>query len=154
VEEKGKSPEQMAREIDEKLKEAGRKTAIAAILAQDSPVRILTLKEGVMESLFGKDLERERQDLDVSALTMLIFEKMLGLKPEDLDDHDFIHYTTSALEVYNDVRSGRMAAGFVINPTRIEQVRAVARAGLTMPRKSTYFYPKVITGMVINTLKQ
>jgi uncharacterized protein (DUF1015 family) len=154
VEEKGKSPEQMAREIDEKLKEAGRKTAIAAILAQDSPVRILTLKEGVMESLFGKDLERELQDLDVSALTMLIFEKMLGLKPEDLDDHDFIHYTTSALEVYNDVRSGRMAAGFVINPTRIEQVRAVARAGLTMPRKSTYFYPKVITGMVINTLKQ
>ncbi|MDI6797645.1 MAG: hypothetical protein QMD09_11895, partial [Desulfatibacillaceae bacterium] len=107
-----------------------------------------------MERLFEKSLERELQDLDVSALTMLIFEKMLGLTAKDLDDHDFIHYTTSALEVYNEVRSGRMSAGFVLNPTRIEQVRAVARAGLTMPRKSTYFYPKVITGMVINTLKQ
>jgi uncharacterized protein (DUF1015 family) len=154
VEEKGKTPEQVVAEIEAALKKAGHKTAIAAVLSGGLSPLVLTLKDGVMESLFGKDLERELQDLDVSALTMLIFEKMLGLKPEDLDDHDFIHYTTSALEVYNDVRSGRMAAGFVINPTRIEQVRAVARAGLTMPRKSTYFYPKVITGMVINTLKQ
>ena len=41
---------------------------------------------------------------------------------------------------------------FILNPTQIEQVQAVARSGLIMPRKSTYFYPKVITGQTFNPL--
>jgi len=41
---------------------------------------------------------------------------------------------------------------FVLNPTRIDQVREVASAGLIMPRKSTYFYPKVMTGLILNLI--
>ena len=51
------------------------------------------------------------------------------------------------------VLSGDAAAAFLLNPTRIEHVRAVAEAGLTMPRKSTYFFPKVISGLVFNPLR-
>ena len=42
--------------------------------------------------------------------------------------------------------------GFLLNPTRMSQVQRVSEAGLVMPRKSTYFYPKVISGLVQNSL--
>ncbi|MBU4462510.1 MAG: DUF1015 family protein, partial [Proteobacteria bacterium] len=51
-----------------------------------------------------------------------------------------------------EVVSGRCDITFILNPTKINQVREIAEQGLIMPRKSTYFYPKVITGQVINML--
>jgi uncharacterized protein (DUF1015 family) len=50
------------------------------------------------------------------------------------------------------VLSGGHDVTFILNPTQIEQVQAVAASGLIMPRKSTYFYPKVITGQTFNPL--
>ncbi|MBU4012939.1 MAG: DUF1015 family protein, partial [Proteobacteria bacterium] len=50
--------------------------------------------------------------------------------------------------------SGECDASFILNPTKIEQVRDIANKGLIMPRKSTYFYPKVITGLVMNKLSR
>ena len=47
---------------------------------------------------------------------------------------------------------GRCEAGFILNPTPMVQVKQIAEKGLIMPRKSTFFYPKVITGQVFNTL--
>ena len=61
-------------------------------------------------------------------------------------------YDSDAGTVIQKVLDGRVAAGFILNPTRIEEICRVADAGLTMPRKSTYFYPKVITGLVQNRL--
>jgi uncharacterized protein (DUF1015 family) len=42
---------------------------------------------------------------------------------------------------------------FILNPTKMEQVKEVAGNGLIMPRKSTYFYPKVLTGLVFNKIE-
>ena len=50
------------------------------------------------------------------------------------------------------MQSGTYEAGFFINPTRIEQVQEVASAGLIMPHKATYFYPKVWSGLVVHSL--
>jgi uncharacterized protein (DUF1015 family) len=47
---------------------------------------------------------------------------------------------------------GRCEAGFILNPTRMTQVKQIAEKGLVMPHKSTFFYPKVITGQVLNSL--
>lgn len=126
------------------------KTGIV-VMTKDG-TRLLTVKPGVMDGLFSDVLEPSLRSLDVSVLTHLIFHKILKLTPEDMDDHDLIRYTVNAKLLSEEVFSGRMAAGFVINPTRISEVREVARAGLVMPRKSTYFYPKVVTGLVMNSL--
>jgi len=50
------------------------------------------------------------------------------------------------------VFAGKHEMAFILNPTRIEQVRDIAKAGLIMPRKATYFFPKVIAGQVMNKL--
>ena len=56
------------------------------------------------------------------------------------------------LEAVEAVNSGANCA-FFLNPTRVEQIAAVGSAGQKMPQKSTYFYPKLITGLVMNKIK-
>ena len=51
-----------------------------------------------------------------------------------------------------NLRDGEAAAGFLLNPTRIDQVIEIAGLGMRMPQKSTYFYPKIITGMVMRDM--
>ncbi len=111
---------------------------------------LFTMKPGVMEGDFGRDLKPAQRDLDVAAFTEVIFKGLLGMTDEDLDNEKNLHYSSRYHDALDKVETGRCEAGFLLNPTRIEQVTAVAGEGLIMPRKSTYFYPKVITGMVIN----
>ena len=127
-------------------------TGILLLIAGAPFAQLLTLKPGVMDSLFSDVLAPSLRRLDVSVLTHLLFQEILGLTPADMDDADLLRYTINADTLASEVISGRMAAGFVINPSRICEVRDVARDGLVMPRKSTYFYPKVVTGLVMNSL--
>ena len=57
-----------------------------------------------------------------------------------------------ATEALEAVKKGAAQVAFILNPTRISQVRDVARTGHTMPQKSTYFYPKLLSGLVMNKL--
>ena len=56
-------------------------------------------------------------------------------------------------EALSTVESDKMQCAFILNPTRVEEIGAVAAAGEKMPQKSTYFYPKLITGLVMNNLE-
>ncbi len=87
--------------------------------------------------------------LDVAVLNYLIFEKILGLDAKALDDQETFKYSSKISDVVAAVTRREARLAFILNPTRIEQVQVVASAGLTMPRKSTYFYPKVMTGLVM-----
>lgn len=91
-------------------------------------------------------------DLDVAALHILIFSEILGINPERMSQQENLMYTRDEAEalkaLYN--REGELA--FFLNPTRIEQITAVAATGDKMPQKSTYFYPKLLTGLIINDL--
>ena len=111
---------------------------------------LLTLKPGIMNN--ERDIPSALRDLDVTLLTQIIFERILEMDQKSLDDENQITYTTSIEQAINKVDQGKCDMVMLLNPTRIDQVEAVANAGLTMPRKSTYFYPKVITGLVINDL--
>ena len=62
-------------------------------------------------------------------------------------------YTRDAAEAVAAVDGGSANCAFLMNPTRVEQIAAVAAAGDKMPQKSTYFYPKIITGAVMNKLR-
>ncbi len=90
--------------------------------------------------------------LDVAVLHVLILQQLLGLEPEQMAHQENLTYTRGAAEAIKAVLGGEGQLAFIMNPTRIEQVTAVAAAGDKMPQKSTYFYPKILTGMVINDL--
>ena len=88
--------------------------------------------------------------LDTVVLTGLVFQNVLGMTEECLDDATRISYTSKAPEAIARVNEGKAELAAILNPTRMEQVQDVAEAGLVMPRKSTFFYPKVNPGLVFN----
>lgn len=90
--------------------------------------------------------ERLRK-LDVSILHGLVFGKMLGLT-----GHDFFGYTRSEDEAIQSVEEGAPAA-FLMNPPTVDDMREIALDGGFMPQKSTYYYPKLLSGLVMWSLK-
>lgn len=125
------------------------------IYAHKSPVfHLLTLRAGVMDRLFADELDESLRSLDVTVLTRLVFMKILGFDQKRMDNEQLFGYASTAGEAMEAIDSGTYDAAFILNPTRMEQVEEVARKGLNMPRKSTYFYPKVRSGLVMNTLEE
>ncbi len=82
----------------------------------------------------------------------LILEKYLGIDKENMANQVNLTYTRSFAEAVESVKSGESQCAFILNPTRVTEIRDVAAAGEKMPQKSTYFYPKLITGLVMNQL--
>jgi hypothetical protein len=97
-------------------------------------------------------LPRPLRHLDVVVLTELVLKGLLAVDEKILSDERQIHYCHDGREAVRLVDSGAYGAAFLLNPTRVEQVQEVASAGLIMPHKSTYFYPKVISGSVLHLL--
>jgi uncharacterized protein (DUF1015 family) len=91
------------------------------------------------------------RELDAAILEALLLRGALGMTDDDIEGKRGIAYTASAAGAIEALRSGAHAA-FLMRPTPVEQVRAVAAAGETMPPKSTYFFPKLPTGIVFNPL--
>ncbi|MBW1892972.1 MAG: DUF1015 domain-containing protein [Deltaproteobacteria bacterium] len=114
---------------------------------------ILVLKNGVMDKLFGNEIPNQLKTLDVTVLTRLIFMEILGFSQKRLDNEKLIAYSSNAQEALSSVESGRCDMAFIMNPAKMNNVREIASAGLIMPRKTTYFYPKAITGLVMNDLR-
>ncbi len=88
--------------------------------------------------------------LDVAVLQELVLEPLLGIhpdRPQTLDRLAFVKDAHQALKM-----SAEHDVVFILRPTRIEQLRRVALAGETMPQKSTYFYPKLLSGIVMRSL--
>ncbi len=112
---------------------------------------ILSLLPGAMDRE-EEALHPSLKKLDVIVLTRLILNNCLGFTKEDLDNDKLIKYVSNMADSMALVESGDCSMAFLLNPTRIEQVRDVAGDFLTMPRKSTFFYPKVISGLVFNKI--
>lgn len=112
----------------------------------------LKLRDGVRQRLLAREMHPALAQLDVVVLNYLIFEKVLGLDAQALDDQQTCKFTSKIPEVLNILRRGEATMAFLLNPTRVDQVQQVASAGLIMPRKSTYFYPKVKDGIVLSSI--
>lgn len=128
------------------------RNAFIMCMKDDRAIHVLVLKDGVMQERYGSQLPEPLLDLDVTVLTRLIMMDLLGFDKARLDDATKISYQTTTQDAADAVMDGKADIAFVLNPTRIEQVQRVAEHGLIMPRKSTYFYPKIISGQVMNTL--
>lgn len=93
-------------------------------------------------------------DLDVTVLHTLLLEGVLGIDFENMAKQINLRYTRDEEEAVLSVRRGESTAAFLLNATTVEEIRAVAEAGDKMPQKSTYFYPKLKTGLVMNSLQR
>ena len=90
--------------------------------------------------------------LDAAILEELVLKGILGMSTDDIAAKRGIGYTPSIEEARAKLDAGDYQAAFLLRPTPVDQVREVAAAGETMPPKSTYFYPKLLTGLVFNPL--
>lgn len=126
-----------------------------ALMAK-SPVPVFGLYSGggdygiirLKKAPSGGPLER----LDVAILHDKILAGILGVKPQTEMADQQIYYGQDVAKCAARVDDGTSELAFFLNPTPIKQMREISLAGLKMPQKSTYFYPKLITGLVINQL--
>lgn len=92
--------------------------------------------------------------LDVSVLHNEILEKQLGIDKVNMANQVNLTYTRVIDEAIESVKSGVASAAFILNPTKVSEIKNVSLAGGKMPQKSTYFYPKLKTGLLINTITE
>ena len=108
----------------------------------------------------GEGLERPEmaetpgplRHLDVILLHRLVLEGILAITPAAQARQSNLEYVKETREVHERVSAGRAQIGILMNPTRIEQVIEVTRGGFRLPQKSTYFFPKILTGLVLDPL--
>jgi uncharacterized protein (DUF1015 family) len=142
--------------MHEQMADAFRKGKNAfGLYAADGAFYTLILMDVATMNEFAA-MSNAARSLDVNVLHKLILDKHLGIGDKQLAGQsnleyvkDFPHYIDAAIA---KVDAGKAQALFWMNPTRIEQVRAVAAVGEKMPQKSTFFYPKIFTGLVVNKL--
>ncbi|MCD6290238.1 MAG: DUF1015 domain-containing protein [Anaerolineae bacterium] len=91
-------------------------------------------------------------DMDVAALQTLVLGPVLGISPESHKQRPYVDFEPNAQAAIAGVRSGRYQAAFLLMPTQLRQLQAVAEAGQIAPPKATYFYPKLPSGLVIYDL--
>ncbi len=126
-------------------------TFIMFIGQEDSFYKLWLRGEASLDAVFAND-HPEWMHLDTGILHGMIINKILGINSFDVTVKDYVKYVKDESEAVSLVRSNQYQLAFFLKPTRIEQVKEIAMARKVMPPKSTYFYPKLITGIVINSL--
>lgn len=131
------------------------KHAYGFVSKHSSKFFIASLKnESSLNTLITENLPAEVKELDVVLLHQYILGKLLGISQEAQDKKLNIHYIQDVHASVDEVASGASQIAFFVNPTKIEQVRAVSKSGNTMPQKSTFFFPKLISGLVLNKMAE
>ena len=146
---RGKMLEQMKAEFE------GDKNAFG-VYAGDGSFYVTTLRNGGAMDSAAAEKSDAWKSLDVSVLHKLILEGLLGIDEDKLAGGGNVEYVKDTDSAINDsiakVDAGERQAAFFMNPPKMEQLRGVADAGEKMPQKSTYFYPKIFTGLTVNKL--
>lgn len=140
--------------ITSKLDQAGEKAASFAILLAPNRTLLASLKSNVdpAELIPDPEVAPEVKKLDVTLLHRYLVGRLWLGEGAPEPGHDDILYIKDAAQAVSMVHGGGYEAGFLLNPTRMDQVCEIAGLGMRMPQKSTYFYPKIITGMVIRDM--
>jgi len=119
---------------------------------RDGRARRLKLKDQAIADAALAGYSQAYRELDTGVLEALLLKGALGLSDEDIAHFNGLFYARDTAEALAMVRSGEYDAAFLMRPTPVGQVRDVAAAGENMPPKSTYFFPKLLTGLLFNAL--
>ncbi len=135
-----------------KVRQGAHTGVIGAVLQGHGAFYVLKAKNGVMDRLFEREMPTPLRKLDVNIATKLVLQQILGFDRAALDDEQRILYTSRAKKALGAVNAGKCAISLILNPTKLAHMEEVSMAGLVLPRKSTYFYPKTMSGLVTNKI--
>jgi uncharacterized protein (DUF1015 family) len=114
---------------------------------------LLTLKDyRMIDRLLDENKPKTWKRLDVTVLHTLVIEKILGLNKGTDEAAAKIKYSHEEDEAISLVKDGKYQVALLLNPTRVEDVVAIASKYEKMPQKSTFFYPKLLSGLVMNKI--
>jgi uncharacterized protein (DUF1015 family) len=152
-----KTKEQARGKMLEKMKvefEADRNAF--GIYASDGAFYVAVLKDKHSMDAAAPNMSDSWKSLDVAILHKLIIEKHLGIDEKVQAQGGNIEYVKDTgegiVDCVSQVDKGAKQAAFFVNPTKMKQIEMVTAAGERMPQKSTFFFPKVYTGLVVNKL--
>jgi uncharacterized protein (DUF1015 family) len=137
--------------LEQQLAQAGQQGTALAIKTRERTL-LLTLNEEGKKRMQSSGRSVAWNVLDVAIAQRLVLEDTLGLRPEDMTAGTYVRYTHDAQQAQQALQEGDAQAVLFLNGTPLRQVCAVAQADDRMPQKSTYLYPKLITGLVMNPL--
>jgi uncharacterized protein (DUF1015 family) len=137
--------------LQERLAQAGQQ-GTALIIKTAGKTLLLNLNDQGQQRMETSGHTAAWNVLDVAVVQKLVLEEVLGLQAEDMTAGTHVRYTHDTQQALQAVQSGNAQAGIFLNGTPLRQVCDVAQANDRMPQKSTYLYPKLITGLVMNPL--
>mgnify|MGYP002823887518 CR=1 FL=1 len=132
------------------MKEQGQKNHAFGFYTGGNCFYLLTFKgEALSHTLLQGNLPEVWRDLNVTILQLVLLENVLGISSEDIRNQN-LEYTQDHSRAITKVRSGEYRMVFLLNPTSIERIKKVTASGQRMPEKSSYFYPKLLTGLALH----
>jgi uncharacterized protein (DUF1015 family) len=144
-------PARIAGALDERRHD---ETPVAGlVLPGDDGYLLVGDADGLADRLRRERMSAAVRALDLTAIHVTLLGDRLAITPEDVATGTRLAYTRDEADARARVASGEFAAALLVRPTPLEQLADVAAAGDVMPQKSTYFYPKLLTGTVFNPLE-
>ena len=126
---------------------------LGASFKDDPRYLVLRLKDGETMQQLAPGMSAELRGLDVTTLHVLLMEHVLGVSTRNAVNTDAVAYTHDAEEALAEVETGGCKAAFILNPPSAGEMIDVSLTGDKMPQKSTYFFPKLVTGLVIHKVE-
>jgi len=120
----------------------------------DGRLSNLHLKTSLDLAALMPDLSEKQQTLDVVVLHRLLLERCLGITEDAVKKESYITYVRERERAISAVREGHAQVAFLLNPTRLDQVRDIAYEGNVLPQKSTDFYPKTLSGLTMYSMDE
>ncbi len=145
------APEALADALDER-RHADEPT-FGLVLPDGEGYLLVGDPDGIADRLRRERMSSAVRSLDLAALHVALLDDRLGVTEADVAAGNRLAYTRDEADARERVARGEAAAAILVRPTRMDQLADVATAGDVMPQKSTYFYPKLLTGMVFNPLE-
>ena len=138
-------------EVKSRLQELGNKQITFCTYMGKDHTFILTVKDprNVLPLLDSNE-PKDMQILDVMQLHAILFRHILKIDTREIAGQQYVSYKVNSEEAMGLVDSGESDVAFFMNPTLIDQVRRLAEKGIRLPQKATFFYPKLLSGLVIN----
>jgi len=145
------APEALALALEERR--FAEEPAFGLVLPGGDGYLLIGDPDGLADRLRRERMSGAVQALDLAALHVAVLEDRLAISTADVAAGKRLAYTRDEAEALDRVATGEATAAILVRPTRLDQLASVATAGDVMPQKSTYFYPKLLTGMVFNPLE-
>jgi len=145
------APDALAGALDERR--FGEEPVFGLVLADDDGYLLVGDPDGLAARLRREAMSASVRALDLAALHVAVLDDRLGISAADVAAGKRLAYTRDEADARERVGRGEATAAILVRPTPLEQLATVAGAGDVMPQKSTYFYPKLLTGMVFNPVE-